>query len=165
MTPKKTVMILTFVRVVQRAAGAEVGAPVLAVGDGDVLDRHVREGRQQVRPHDRAVVAQLRRPALALVQQPVEIVLARLGEGHAGADHSGKRAAAGLREDAAEPLLGGAAGQRAGRRAAAAGVRGADALLDLAAVGQAVLRVPDRATLAVAEEDMAGRLGARTHAR
>jgi len=151
--------------VAQRPAGAEPRAPVLAVGDRDVLDRDVAEDRQQVRAQDRAVVAQRRGPALVLVAQPLQVLLAGLGEGHPRAHHARQRPRARLAEDVAQPLLGRPARQRALRRVAATELRGADALLDLPAVCQAVRRVPDRPAPALAQVDVAGRLPRSPHAR
>ena len=64
--------------------------------------------------------------------------------------------AAASASDAAQPGLGGALREVARRRTASRGPGRAERLLDLAAVGQAVLRSPDRAALALEAEDVAG---------
>jgi hypothetical protein len=130
--------------------------PGLAVCLRDVLDQDVGEVGQQVCAQDRAVVAQRGGLALAVDLQPVQVLLAGIGEAHARADHAGQRPGAGLVEHAVQPAL---------SLAPAHAADGPDAALDLAPVGQAVLGVPDLSARAVAQEDEARRLADDEHAR
>src|SRR5687767_7954835 len=72
------------------------------------------------------------------------------------AEGPGQRAGVHLRQDLAQPCLGGALREVAVRRAAATRPRGPDPLLHLTTVGQPVLRVPDGPSTALPAEDVAG---------
>jgi hypothetical protein len=133
--------------VVHPPADGEAGGPALDSLGRDVLESHLSEGGKEVGVEDRVVVAHRGRFAGAVVLDPAQVLGRRVGEGGAGADHAGQRAAARLVEQVAQPRLGGALREVAGRRATARRPRRPDALLDLAAVREPVLRVPDVAAL------------------
>ena len=141
--------------VVHPAAGGQAGGPALDALGRDVLEAARPEGGEQVGVDDRVVVAHGRRLARAVVLDPAQVLGSGVGERRAGADHARQRAAARLVEDVAQPRLGGALRVVARRRAPARRPRRADPLLDLAAVGQPVLRVPDVAAVAGAAVDVA----------
>ncbi len=71
------------------------------------------------------------------------------------------RGKAGLVERVAEPVLRQALGEVSGGRPATTGPGGPEHLLDLAAVGRPVLRVPDRPALALLEIHVTGRAANR----
>ena len=147
-----------------RQVRAERRAPGLDHRRRDVLDALGAEPRHQVRLDDRAVVAQRRRLAVALVGGVAQELRGRIGERRARSDHPRQRAAARLVEHVAQPRLRQPLGHVARRRAAALGPRRPDLALHLAPVGQAVLRVPDRSTRSVEAKDVARRRLNRGHA-
>lgn len=63
---------------------------------GHVLEPQRAEGRQQVRPDDRAVVAERRRLAVQIVLDVPQVLVAGIGEGDAGTHHSRQDAGARL---------------------------------------------------------------------
>ena len=135
--------------------------PALDVARRDRLDGRRRERRQEVRVDRRAVAVDGRRLAAAVVLDVAQVLRGGVGERRTGAQHPGQCAAARLVEHVAQPGLGSPLGQVAMRRPAALGPRRPDLALDLAAVGEAVLRVPDRPAVAVHRENMARRRPSR----
>ncbi len=142
MTPWSTVRILSFVRLFIRPPAVRPAAQRSTPSVVMSSRRIVAEGGEEVRLDDRVVVAHGRRLAGAVVLDPAQVLGRRVGERRAGADHPGQRAAARLVEQVAQPRLGRALRVEAGGRAPARRPRRPDALLDLAAVRQPVLRVP-----------------------
>src|SRR4051812_37650469 len=69
--------------------------------------RWITEGGEEVAPDDRVAVAHGGRFAGAVVLDPSHVFGRRVGEGGAGPDHAGQRAAARLVEQVAQPRLGG----------------------------------------------------------
>jgi len=135
---------------------AERRAPRLDRRRRDVLDALLAEPWDEMRLDDRAVVAQCRRLAVALVGGVAQELGGRIGERRPRPHHPRQRSAPRLIEDAAQPGLGQPLGDVAGRWAPALGPGGTDLLLHLAAVGQAVLRVPHRSASPIEAKDVAG---------
>jgi hypothetical protein len=133
------------------------------VVDGDALDPQRAERRQQVAADDRAVVAERRGLALAVVLEPSQVLLAGVPERGRPA-RAGQRAELGLAQHLVKPHLRGDLRVQARRRPAAPGPGGADPALDLAPAGQAILRIPGIAARARAQEHEAGRPAA-VHAK
>src|SRR5262249_37949019 len=98
--------------------------------------------------------AERRRLAVEVVLDVAQVLGARIGEGHAGADHARQHASAGLVRRLAQPCLGAALREVAGPRATALRPDGTDRLLDLAPGGQAVLRSPHGPACSVVPEDV-----------
>lgn len=134
----------------------EPRAVVLDRLGGDGLHRRAPELGQQVRiqrapvPHDR------RPPPLAVQLDVAQPLGGYVGERRTRLDSSRQLPALGCREDAAQLGLGGLARVVALRWAPALGPRGAEQLLHLLTIGEAVLRVPLVAALALYELDVAG---------
>ncbi len=138
--------------------------PRLDLLDRDRLERPVAERRQQVRVQRRAVVAERRRLALAVLGDEAQPLLSRLRKGRTARSHARQRPLPCLTQDVLQPRLSGALGEVAGGRAASLRPGRPDLLLDLPTVGQPVLRVPDRTPRTVDPEDVSRWLYQRSHA-
>ena len=126
--------------------GAERRAPRLDHRRGVMSSmRFGAEPREQVRLDDRAVVAQRRRLAAALVGDVAQVLGGRVGERRSGSNHARQRSTTGLVGYVARPRLGSPLREVARRRPPPLSPGGPDLRLDLPPVGQPVLRVPDRA--------------------
>jgi hypothetical protein len=129
--------------------------PPLHLVGREVLEEHGAESWADVVAEHRVVVAERGGRPLAVSLEVAEVFVERLVDRDARSDHSGKAAFSSLDEDLAKPRLCRALREVAGRWAATVSPGWADRLLDLAAVGQAVLGSPDRAALALDSEDVA----------
>jgi hypothetical protein len=136
-------------------ADGERRLPGLDAIGGEVLEPELTECGQQVRSDDRAVVNDRGGLAVEVELDVAQVLVTGVGERGAGANHARQRSRARVREDVLKPGLGGALRVVAGRRPAALGPGGTDRLLDLAAVRQAVLRAPGRASFALVPKDVA----------
>jgi hypothetical protein len=72
-----------------REGRGELTPPAFDLCRREILDRYVPERRQEMSAHDRAVVAQRGRLALAVDLEPRQVLLGCLGERHAGAHETG----------------------------------------------------------------------------
>jgi hypothetical protein len=131
--------------------------PALDFLRGDLLDAHRAKGGHEVGGDDRAVLGQRRGLDRAIVLDVPQELRGGVGERRAGLHEAGQRPASRLFEHVAQPGFRGALRVVARRWAPALGPRRPDALLDLPAVRQPVLRVPGGPAGAVAPEDMACR--------
>jgi hypothetical protein len=155
MTPWKTVIVLLSRAISELAVGIDLDRrPTLDPLGGEVLESDVAEVRQDVVAEDRLVVAERGWLPLPVLLDVAQVFGAGIGDRRARADNARQRSGRRLGEDPAQPGLGRALGEVAGRRATARGPRRADRLLHLAAVGQSVLGAPDRPALGLVAEDV-----------
>jgi hypothetical protein len=103
------------------------------------------------------LVLQRRRFALAVLLDEPQPLPGRIGEGRPRSHTPRQRLAPGLVKHITQPRLGSPFRKPSHRRPTALRPRRSELLLDLTAVGQSVLRVPDRSAAALDPEDMARR--------
>jgi hypothetical protein len=89
--------------VVHLPVDGQAGGPALDSLGCDVLEAHRPEGGEEVGVDDRLVVAHRGGLPGAVVLDPAQVLRRGVGEGNAGADHAGQRAAARLVEEVAQP--------------------------------------------------------------
>src|SRR3954447_14881830 len=106
-TPWRTVRVLSFVRLFIRPPTVRVTAHRSTPSVVMSSRRWITEGGEEVAPDDRVAVAHGGRFEGAVVLDPSHVFRRRAGEGGAGPDHAGQRAAARLVEQVAQPRLGG----------------------------------------------------------
>jgi hypothetical protein len=102
----------------------------------------------------RAVAAQGRRLAAAVVLDVAQVLGGGVGECGTGPCQAGQRAAPRLVQCRPEPVLGEALREVTGRGPTALVPCGPELLLDLSSVGEPVFGVPRRSSLAIDTEDM-----------
>jgi hypothetical protein len=128
----------------------------------DRLDRAGAELREEVALHDAAVVARRLAVHPALLLDVAQVLGGGVRERGARAPGARKLAPPRVGQDLGEPLLGHASGEVARLGAALLRPRGAEPLLDLPSVGQAVLHVPLGPALPLPQAHVARHAGGAT---
>ena len=148
-----------------RQAGKRV-TPCIDRLSRDRLERLAAECGEEVGVEVGAVVADRRGLAAAVLLAVTDVLDRGIGKRGAAADHPGQRPTSCLVQHLLQRVLCQPLGEVTVRGAAATRPRRPELLLDLAAVGQPVFRIPDRASRPIHPEHVAARrLEDAAHAR